>query len=81
MIFGILETTTRIHPNRGESRMRLATELKYLKDARNDPGNAPHRVAGAKLISNLLDIHSAHGNVERATANERRHGHCRKIME
>lgn len=47
--FKVWDATTRPYPNRDESLLRLATELKYLEDSRNDPGNAPHTVAGAKL--------------------------------
>lgn len=35
-------------PSRGESLIRLATKLKYLKDSSNDPANNPHAVAGTE---------------------------------
>ena len=48
MIFGVLNAPTRFLPFRGELQIHLATKLKYLEDSNNDPGNAPHKVAGAK---------------------------------
>lgn len=80
-IFGIFDTPTRPHPNRGESLICLATELECSEDSSNDPGDAPHGASGTKLDIKLAYIQSALSEVKRATANESRHGRCHKIRK
>lgn len=48
-IFAVLGATTCSPPNRVESLILLTTELKYLKDPNNEPGEASDGVTGAKL--------------------------------
>lgn len=66
-------------PNRGESLIRSATELKRLKDSSNDFADTPHGVADAKLHIKPLEIQSGRSDADRATANESRSVRCCKI--
>lgn len=79
MNFGDLDATTGSHPNRGESLILLATELKSPEDSHNEPGDAPQEPQVQIWVSNLLDIQAARRDVVTATANQSRRGRRRKI--
>lgn len=50
----------RPQPNRGDSLIRLVTELKYLEDSSNDSGATLHGVAGAKTMTQSLSAPLPH---------------------